>query len=61
MVTGKMQMDNDAPFKFVQTFHLLPNGQGGYFCKKFDLVLFVGANDIFRLMMHDQSAPGESD
>jgi hypothetical protein len=25
------------------------------------LVLFVGANDIFRLMMHDQSAPGESD
>jgi len=42
-VTGNMQTDNDPALKFVQVFHLVPNGSGGYFC----------ANDIFRLIMND--------
>ncbi len=33
LVTGNMQMDEDLPLKFAQTFHLVPNGSGGYFCK----------------------------
>mmetsp|Transcript_31858 Transcript_31858/g.28895 ORF Transcript_31858/g.28895 Transcript_31858/m.28895 type:complete len:132 (+) Transcript_31858:33-428(+) len=49
MITGKMKMDDDPPFKFAQTFHLVPNNNGGYFC----------ANDIFRLVMSDKTAPGQ--
>lgn len=32
-VTGNMQTDEDAPHKFVQVFHVVPNNNGGYYCK----------------------------
>jgi hypothetical protein len=39
-VSGQMQMDQDAPFKFSQVFLILPNNQGGFYCH----------NDIFKLV-----------
>jgi len=41
LVTGILGMDDENEFRFVQSFQLLPNAQGGYFC----------ANDILRLFL----------
>jgi len=41
LVTGILGMDDENEFRFCQTFQLLPNGTGGYYC----------ANDILRLFL----------
>lgn len=40
-VTGLLTMDQDAPLKFTQVFHLNPTPTGGYYCH----------NNIFRLSL----------